>query len=66
MQYGICNLSIVPVRLEPSDSSEMVTQLLYGDHFKVLEKRSKWSRIRIAFDAYEGWIDNKHFLEFSY
>lgn len=38
MQYGICNLSIVPVRLEPSDSSEMVTQLLYGDHFKVLEK----------------------------
>lgn len=53
MQYGICNLSIVPVRLEPSDSSEMVTQLLYGDHFKVLEKRSKWHRIRIAFVQYE-------------
>ena len=65
MQYGICNLSIVPVRLEPSDSSEMVTQLLYGDHFKVLEKRSKWSRIRIAFDAYEGWIDNKQYLEIT-
>lgn len=56
MQYGICNLSIVPVRLEPSDSSEMVTQLLYGDHFKVLEKRSKWSRIRIGFDAYEDGL----------
>lgn len=38
MQYGICNLSIVPVRLEPSDSSEMVTQLLYGDHLRYWKK----------------------------
>lgn len=62
MQYGICNLTIVPVRSEAADTSEMVTQLLYGEHFKVLEKRKKWSKIRIAFDAYEGWIDNKQFL----
>lgn len=62
MQYGICNLGIVPLRFEPSDSSEMVSQVLYGTHFKVLEKRKKWSRIRIAFDKYEGWIDNKQFI----
>ena len=61
MQYGICNLSIVPVRIQPADVSEMVTQLLYGDYFKVLEARGKWSRIRIAFDSYEGWIDNRQF-----
>jgi hypothetical protein len=61
MQYGICNLSIVPLRLEPSDPSEMVSQVLYGDAFKVLELRKKWSRIRLAFDRYEGWIDNKQF-----
>ncbi|MDN3492996.1 C40 family peptidase [Winogradskyella bathintestinalis] len=63
MQYGICNLGIVPIRLEPSDTSEMVTQALYGDFFKVLEQRKKWSRIRFAFDKYEGWIDNKQYLE---
>ena len=63
MQYGICNLGIVPIRLEPSDTSEMVTQALYGDFFKVLEQRKKWSRIRFAFDNYEGWIDNKQYLE---
>jgi hypothetical protein len=63
MQYGICNLGIVPIRLEPSDPSEMVTQALYGDLFKVLEQRKKWSRIRFAFDNYEGWIDNKQYLE---
>ncbi len=58
MQYGICTLSIVPVRSQPADASEMVTQLLYGEYFKILEERGKWSRIRIAFDSYEGWVSN--------
>jgi gamma-D-glutamyl-L-lysine dipeptidyl-peptidase len=58
MQYGICTLSIVPVRSQPADASEMVTQLLYGEYFKILEERGKWSRIRIAFDSCEGWVSN--------
>ena len=61
MLYGICNLSIVPLRLEPSDASEMVSQILFGEHFKVLEKRKKWSKIRLQFDKYEGYIDNKQY-----
>lgn len=65
MQYGICHLSIIPVRLDPDGKSEMVTQLVYGDHFKVLEKRKEWSKIRIAFDAYEGWMDNNQFNAIS-
>lgn len=63
MQYGICNLSIVPVRNQPADASEMVTQVLYGEYFKILEERGKWSRIRIAFDSYEGWIDNLQYIK---
>ncbi|GAL61961.1 dipeptidyl peptidase VI [Algibacter lectus] len=62
MQYGICNLSIVPLRLEPSDASELISQVIYGDVFKVLEQRKNWSKIRIAFDTYEGWIDNNNML----
>ena len=65
MLYGICNLSIVPLRLESSDVSEMVNQVLFGEHFKVLEKQKKWSRIRLAFDNYEGWIDNKQYEEIN-
>lgn len=61
MLYGICDLSIVPLRLEPNDASEMISQVLFGDHFKVLENRKKWSKIRLAIDNYEGWIDNKQF-----
>jgi len=63
MQYGICNLSIVPVRLQPEDATEMVTQLLYGEHFKILEEREKWSRIRIASDSCEGWVDKRQYLK---
>lgn len=65
MQYGICNLSIVPLRNEPADTSELVSQVIYGDFFKVLEQRKKWSKIRLAFDKYEGWIDNKQYIEIS-
>lgn len=63
MQFGICNLSIVSLKLDPNDQSEMISQLLFGEHFKVLEKRSKWSRVRAVFDNNEGWVDNKQYLE---
>ncbi len=62
MQYGICHLSSVPVRLIAEESGEMTTQLLYGDYFKVLEQRKLWSKIRIAFDGFEGWITNKQYI----
>ena len=26
-----------------------------------MEKRKKWSQIRLSFDSYEGWLDNKQF-----
>lgn len=65
MQYGICNLSTISVRIEPNNKSEMLSQILFGEHFKVLEMRSAWSKIRLAFDNFEGWIDNKQFVEIS-
>ena len=59
--FGICNLAIVPLRLEPNDRSEMTSQVLFGEHFKILEQTHKWSRIELAADSYTGWIDNKQF-----
>ena len=53
------------MRAETSDRSEMVNQLLYGEVFKVPEKRKSWSRIRLAHDSYVGWIDNKQYQEIS-
>ncbi len=65
MQYGICNLSIIPVRAQASHLSEMTSQLLYGEYFKILEERSQWNRIRNEFDSYEGWIDNSQCIKIS-
>lgn len=65
MQYGVCNLSLVPLRQDPSDVSEMTSQILYGECFEILEHQKKWSRIKLAFDGYEGWLDNKQFVEVS-
>jgi len=58
-QYGVCNLSVVPLRAEASDRSEILSQLLFGDSFQILEQTEKWLRVKNAFDGYEGWIDHK-------
>lgn len=65
MKYGVCDLSIVPLRFDPKDTSEMVSQVLYGEHFEIVEQNTKWSKIKLAFDDYEGWIDNKQYVEIT-
>ena len=58
-KFGICNLSVIPVRAEPSEKAEMVTQLLFGDLIVITSENEGWYYIRIIFDNYEGWIDKK-------
>ena len=57
-EKGVCRLSLIPVRESPSHSSEMTTQLLFGDHYEIIEETDQkdWKKIRIHFDSYEGWI----------
>jgi hypothetical protein len=59
--FGICNLAIIPLRFEPSDRSEIVSQVLFGEHFEILEQLKQWSRIKIQYDDYEGWVDSKQY-----
>lgn len=57
--HAFCHIPAAPLRSEPSDRSEMVSQLLFGETAEVLERGEKWSRIRCTYDNYEGWGDNK-------
>jgi len=57
--YGICNLAIIPLRIEPNDRSEQVSQVLFGEHFEILGQLKQWFKIRLQYDNYEGWIDSK-------
>lgn len=63
MRVGISELSIIPMRQEPSERSEMVSQVLFGEEFEIIEKKGNWSYIRMFHDNYCGWIDNKMYLE---
>lgn len=63
--FGICNLAIIPLRFEPNDRSEIVSQVLFGEHFEVLEQQKQWSRIKMQFDGYEGWVDSKQYQVIS-
>jgi len=59
MKFGIANLSIIPVRAEAKEQSEMVSQLLFGETFQIISTRKNWCHIIIDNDNYEGWIDKK-------
>jgi gamma-D-glutamyl-L-lysine dipeptidyl-peptidase len=59
--FGICNLAIIPLRFEPSDKSEIVSQVLFGEHFEILEQFKQWSKIKLQYDDYEGWVDSKQY-----
>lgn len=59
MTGGICYLSLVAVRAEPSEKSEMVNQLLFGDMIEVIDTSGQWFQIRSLHDSYQGWCDQK-------
>lgn len=61
MPYGICHLSLVPIRSSAVESGELLNQVLFGEHFKILESRKYWSRIQLPQDETEGWIQNEQF-----
>ena len=63
MKYGINILGLVPLRIAPEDQSEMISQVLFGQHFKVLELKKNWVKIILYSDHYEGWISSKQYME---
>jgi cell wall-associated NlpC family hydrolase len=50
-----CAVDIAPVRAEPRDNAEQVTQALRNEPLVVDEHREGWVRIRTAYD-YPGWV----------
>lgn len=63
MEKGICNVSVAPLRAEPSHQLEMVSQILFGESVDFLETNGSFSKIRMHFDQYEGWVDTKQISE---
>lgn len=56
--FGITTLSNIPLRSSSSHQSEMVSQVLFGELFTVLESENGWDKIQLCTDGYVGWIQN--------
>ena len=63
--FGICELANIPLRFEPNDRSEIVSQVLFGECFEIIENGKNWVKIKLHDDLYEGWIDSKQFRAIS-
>ncbi len=62
MKFAIARNPIIPVRMAPSEKSEMTDQLLFGDYFRIMEKKKDWSYIKSETDSYSGWINNNNYF----
>lgn len=63
--YAICNLSLVPLRREPSDKSEMVSQILFGELVEITEAKGNWVKVILQYDNYPGWVDKRQLAPVS-
>jgi hypothetical protein len=59
MEFAVCQVSIASLRAHPTDKSEMVTQLLFGETVEVQEHKDNWAHVVCAWDGYIGWVDSK-------
>ncbi|KFE97713.1 hydrolase Nlp/P60 [Chryseobacterium formosense] len=59
MNKGICVVTVAPVRAENSDKAEIVTEILFGESADILEVNKNWTKIKMHYDGYEGWMDTK-------
>ena len=57
--FAINHCTVTPVRQEPSEGSEQLTQLLFGEVCEVLDCLPRWTKIRSLVDTQEGWVDFK-------
>ena len=48
-------MDVAPVRAEPDEAAEQVTQVLRGEPLVVEERAGGWARIVTAY-AYPGWV----------
>lgn len=62
---AIAKVSVVPVRAENSDKAEIVTQILFGESLDILETKGNWTKVKLHFDGYEGWVDAKQISPIS-
>ena len=55
--------SVSNIYKRPSKVSEITSQLLYGEKFKILSKNKEWVKIKTSFDNYTGYINQPNYAK---
>ena len=58
-EFVVNHCTVTPMRQEPSEGSEQLTQMLFGEVCEVLDRLPRWTKIRSTLDGQEGWVDFK-------
>ena len=53
--------SLSNIYKKPSEGSEVISQILFGEKFKILLKKKNWIKIKVSYDKYIGYIKNKNY-----
>ena len=61
MKNNFFNHSVANIYSKPSSNSDVSSQILYGEKFKILSKKGNWVKIKANFDNYVGFIKKKKF-----
>ena len=48
---------------KPLKTSEVISQIMYGEKFKILSKTKNWIKIKTLFDNYQGFIKNSNYVD---
>ncbi len=61
MKNNFFNHSVANIFSKPSSRSEVSSQILYGEKFRILSKKKNWTKIKTNFDNYIGFIKKNKF-----
>ena len=60
-QKGTCLQTYIPMRSEPSPAAEMVSSIVFGESYTVLQTKQGFLEIETDYDHYKGWISANTF-----
>jgi len=55
--------SLSSIYKKPSKTSEVISQIIYGEKFDIISKKKNWLKIKTSFDNYIGYIKNKNYVD---
>ena len=55
-----CKVPYINLYEKPSTNSSLVSQILYGESFKITKKNKNFLKVKTYFDRYYGYIENKN------